>query len=103
MTKYHAVTSEEQCQIFVPVDPRKVGQGRGKMRAIVGEAKTILGLKIKELYGFEPQRCTIKMVPLGAPWPRKVTFLRFHPTRCDRAIEKNESLHHKHRLSLPHN
>jgi hypothetical protein len=42
-------TGEEQCQIFGPVEPRRVGQGRRQMRAMVGEAKTILGLKTKKL------------------------------------------------------
>ena len=59
----------------------------------VGEAKTILGPKTKELMVSSRTVARSRWYP---PWPGKVTHLRFHSTRRDRVpvfdIEKDEPL-----------
>jgi hypothetical protein len=63
------------------------------MRTKVGEAKTILGPKTKELMVSSRTVARSRWYP---PWPGKVTHLRFHSTRRDRVpvfdIEKDEPL-----------
>jgi hypothetical protein len=101
IAKYHAVTGEERCQIFGPVETKTAGAGRGQVGAEVSEAKTFFGPKSKAL------RVSSRIKEMALFWTGKVNRFGFVSTRSNhvpvfdiRMSKLFRSERDEHRLSL---